>query len=400
MKTQHIIVSGAGIGGLTAALSLAQAGHTVEVFEQSPELAEVGAGIQLSANGMRVLNHLNLMQAAAAVSFLPEAVEMRDWQSARLIASNPLGAKAQTRFGFPYCHIHRADLISVLRQAVTENPRIRLYLGVPIEGFQQSETQVTLVAKGQTRVADLLIGADGIHSRIREGLFGRQAPTFTGNVAWRGLVPIERLSKQLVRPVATVWWGPGKHFVHYYVRQGRLVNCVCVVEKSGWDTESWTARGELDELKADFGGWHETIQTLIENMDPQDCYKWALFDRPVMPQWSQGRVTLLGDACHPTLPFIAQGAVMAIEDGAVLASCLQAEDTVEAALGRYENIRRKRTTLIQQGSRRNARVFHLDGLQARLRNRAAKFASSRLTDGIYSHDVYAEFDTKGSRQIV
>ena len=393
MDAQHILVSGAGIGGLTAALCLAQAGHRVAVFEQAAILAEVGAGIQLSANGMRVLHHLGLLPRIAALSFLPEGVEMRDWRSGQLIASTTLGAEAQTRFGFPYFHIHRADLISVLLQGVRENANIQLHIGSAVEDFSQTESQVSVTVNNQTQVADLLVGADGIHSQVRTALFGAEAPTFTGNVAWRGLVPASLLPQDLVRPVTTAWWGPGKHFVHYFVRQGELVNCVCVVEKSGWDTESWTARGDLQELQADFAGWHGTIQTLIEHMDPQACYKWALFDRSPMPQWGRGRVTLLGDACHPTLPFMAQGAVMAIEDGAVLAQCLAAEDSVAAALGRYENIRRKRTAAIQRGSRRNARVFHLDGLQARLRNSAAKFASSALTEGIYSHNVFAEFDS-------
>ena len=393
MDAQHILVSGAGIGGLTAALCLAQAGHRVEVFDQAAILAEVGSGIQLSANGMRVLHHLGLLPRIAALSFLPEGVEMRDWRSGQLIASTTLGAEAQTRFGFPYLHIHRADLISVLLQGVRENANIQLHIGSAVEDFSQTESQVSVTVNNQTQVADLLVGADGIHSQVRTALFGAEAPTFTGNVAWRGLVPASLLPQDLVRPVTTAWWGPGKHFVHYFVRQGELVNCVCVVEKSGWDTESWTARGDLQELQADFAGWHGTIQTLIEHMDPQACYKWALFDRSPMPQWGRGRVTLLGDACHPTLPFMAQGAVMAIEDGAVLAQCLAAEDSVAAALGRYENIRRKRTAAIQRGSRRNARVFHLDGLQARLRNSAAKFASSALTEGIYSHNVFAEFDS-------
>jgi len=394
MKAQHILVSGAGIGGLTAALCLARAGHTVEVFEQSAVLAEVGAGLQLSANGVRVLDHLGLMQAIAAISFLPQGVEMRDWRSGRLIASTTLGAQAQARFGFAYYHIHRADLLSVLIEAVGENANIALHTGSAVEHFSQAGAAVSVLVNGQTHVADLFIGADGIHSLVREGLFGTQAPTFTGNVAWRGLVPAKLLPKQLVRPVATAWWGPGKHFVHYFVRQGELINCVCVVEKSGWESESWTARGDHQELKADFAGWHETIQALIDNMDPQACYKWALFDRPPMPQWGRGRVTLLGDACHPTLPFMAQGAVMAIEDGAVLAQCLAAAESVEAALGRYENIRRQRTASIQRGSRRNARVFHLHGIQAWLRNRAAKYASSAVTDSIYGHDVFAEFEAE------
>jgi salicylate hydroxylase len=246
---------------------------------------------------------------------------------------------------------------------------------------------VTVRTEAGTFTGAALIGADGIHSIIRDGLFGPESPTFTGNVAWRGLVPADRLPEGLVNPVAGVWWGPGKHFVHYFLRGGELVNCVCVVEKEGWEIESWTEHGDHAELKRDFTGWHPTIQTLIDNMDPDACFKWALFDRPPMLAWSTGRVTLLGDACHPTLPFMAQGAAMAIEDAAVLSRSLAKAETVAEGLARYESLRKARTAGVQKGSRRNARVFHMRGFKAWARNRAASRARAGVMDALYRYNA-------------
>ena len=241
---------------------------------------------------------------------------------------------------------------------------------------------------GDTRYqGDVLIGADGIRSVVREAMFGAEQPNFTGCVAWRGLVPVERLPKGLVRPVAAAWLGPGKHFVHYYVHSGTLVNCVCVVEKTGWQVESWTERGDHAELVRDFRGWHPTITTLIDRMDPDNCFKWALFDRAPMPIWSRGRATLLGDACHPTLPFMAQGAAMAIEDGAVLGACLAQCIDVAAALQRYESLRRGRTAGIQRGSRLNARVFHLRAPLSWARNFGLRRARGNPMQGLYRYDA-------------
>jgi salicylate hydroxylase len=193
--------------------------------------------------------------------------------------------------------------------------------------------------------------------------------------------------------MSTVWWGPGKHFVHYYVRGGDYVNCVCVVEKSGWQVESWTELGDISELREDFAGWHPDVEELINQADAAQLYKWALFDRPPMPQWGKGCVTLLGDACHPTLPFMAQGAAMAIEDAAVLAGCLAQDQSVANAMQRYEGLRRQRTASIQLGSRRNARVFHLAGIPAWLRNLAAGRARRNSMDGLFRYDPLSVADS-------
>ena len=384
--SRHVLIAGGGIGGLTAALCLAKADFEVTLFEQAPKFGEIGAGIQLSPNCTRVLHHLGLEPALNACAFLPEGTEFRAWKSGQVIGSSALGETARNRYGSPYYHIHRGDLLRVLVEAAKRSSAIALHTASQVTGFEQQD-RVHLAVGQAVYEGDALIGADGIHSAVRAQLFGDDAPQFTGNVAWRALVPTERLPAGLVRPMSTAWWGPHKHFVHYYLRSGNLVNCVCVVEKTGWEVESWTERGELEELKRDFEGWHQDIQVLIENMDPNSLYKWALHDRAPMARWGEGAVTLLGDACHPTLPFMAQGAAMAIEDAAVLAGCLVAEDAVVAGLKRYENLRRERTAGIQNGSRRNAKLFHLTGVKAWLRNQAAKLASGRTMDGLFRYDA-------------
>ena len=392
---KHVLIAGGGIGGLSAALSLAQSGFEGEVFEQAPEFGEIGAGIQLSPNATRVLHHLGLATALEACAFLPERTEFRTWRTHKLISTNALGETVRASYGFPYYHIHRGDLLAVLVEAANRVPGITLHTSARVEGFVQDAGGVRVNVSGHEHPGDALVGADGIHSTVRTGLFGPEAPTFTGNVAWRALVPASSLPEGLIPPAATVWWGPGGHFVCYYVRGGTLVNCVCVREKEGWEVESWTERGEHEELKGDFAGWNDAVQTLIDHADRDALYKWALHDRPPMPRWGRGAVTLLGDACHPTLPFMAQGAAMAIEDGAVLAACLRASADIPAALARYEDLRRDRTAGIQKGSRRNAKVFHLRGISAWLRNRAARRAGAGAMARLFEYDALAAADTSG-----
>jgi len=381
-----IAIIGGGIGGLTSALCLARCGYRVHVLEQASAIVEAGAGIQLSPNATKVLLQLGLGDALAAVCVQPEATHIRNWRSGRQISQTPLGEAAQTRYGAPYYHAHRGDLIKLLADAATSEPNIDIHLGLRIEDFVQNVDHVALTARGQTERFDIMVGADGIHSVVRAKLWGEQQPDFTGNMAWRMLVPIDGLPKEMVVPKTTVWWGPGKHFVHYLVSGGRYMNCVCVVETNTWHAESWTESGSVGELRADFGGWHEDIQTLLTQADESTLFKWGLFDRPPMDRWSQGRVTLLGDACHPTLPFMAQGAAMAIEDAVILANCLTGQTDVARALQRYAELRRSRTARIQRGSRRNARVFHMSGIQAWFRNRAASRAGQQAMDGLYRYD--------------
>ncbi len=387
MSTHKLIIAGGGIGGLTAALCLAKAGHQVMVLEKAEAFSESGAGIQLSPNCTRVLHDLGLEEALRAQAFVPQGSQFRHWKSGRIISENTLGDEVVERFGMPYYHVHRGDLLQVLVEAARAAPNISLHTNVAAVDFTEQADSVTLTTSAGAFSADVLIGADGIHSVVRDLLWGAEKPRFTGNVAWRCLVPVEALPRNLIRPVSTVWWGPRKHFVHYYVRSGQFVNCVCVVEKAGWEVESWTTPGDAQELQADFAGWHPDIAQLIRHGAQGSLYKWALFDRDPMPQWGKGKVSLLGDACHPTLPFMAQGAAMAIEDGAVLAACLSLEGDIESRLQRYEELRKDRTARIQTGSRRNASVFHMSGWKAWLRNRAARTAGNRTTNTLYSYNA-------------
>ena len=388
-----ILIAGGGIGGLVAGLCLAEDGHQVEIFEQTSEFREIGAGVQLSPNCTRVLCSLGLESELETHGFMPRGTEIRHFRTGRLISRSILGGKTIEDYGFPYYHIHRGDLLKLLVSAAENKAGITLHLESRVEKFFESIDKVNLTVNKIDHSGDLLVGADGIRSTIREQLWGKQKPRFTGNIAWRAMVPVENLPDGMVRPMATVWWGPQRHFVHYYVKSGAFVNCVCVTEKRGWEIESWTEPGSYAELKADFKGWNANIQQLLESADKESFFKWALFDRPPMEAWGKGHVTLLGDACHPTLPFMAQGAAMAIEDAAVLAGCLrfcgegQGEESVRTALLRYENLRKGRTARIQRGSRSNGRIFHFSGIRALARNLVARRASRSAMHELFSYNA-------------
>ena len=393
MSMPDAMVAGGGIGGMTAALALAANGLSVVVLEQADALTEVGAGLQLSPNASRVLHALGLQDGLQRVAFVPTALQFRHWRSGRMIHQAPLGETMLSRYGAPYYHVHRGDLLDLLVHAARQQPLIQVHTGARVTACHQTSDRVEVDSTAGVFSAGLLVGADGIHSTIARLLHGDVTPRFTGQVAWRMLVPADKLSAGLIEPVSSAWWGPRKHFVHYYVRGGELVNCVCVVEKQGWREESWTTRGDHDELRADFAGWHPVIGQLVDHADSHSLFKWALHDRAPMSQWGQGRITLLGDACHATLPFMAQGAAMAIEDAAMLAACVAdvatqgAQTDVATALQRYETLRRPRTTRVQRGSRRNARVFHLSGVPAWCRDRIAGQAAQRTSDWLFRYDA-------------
>lgn len=398
MTVQNLstLIVGGGVGGMTAALCLAQQGCAVEVFERSVVPDERGAGIQLSPNCTRVLHSLGLADALRAVSSVPQKLQFRDWRSGRVISESALGDEVASKHGAPYYHIHRGDLLKALLQAAQKTPKIRLHAGAVVQDFMQHDGGITLEVGNRLFRGDVLIGADGVHSIVRSALWGAETPRFTGYIAWRMLVSASQLPRNLILPMSTVWWGPNKHFVHYYVRQGELINCVCVVEKTGWSIESWTERGEYAELKADFAGWHSDIQQLIDRADRDVLFKWALYDREPMAAWGQGCVTLLGDACHPCLPFMAQGGAMAIEDAAVLAACLASPSAAntEAGLRCYECLRYQRTAGIQNASRRNAALFHLSGLPAWLRNRLIRVVQPKTLHALFSYDALAAVDNQ------
>lgn len=366
--SSKIIVIGAGLGGLTLALSLLREGFDVTVLEQAAQLGEVGAGIQISANGARVLHGLGLADDLAKVAFHPESGEVRHWQTGETLIIRPLGTASVERFGFPYYHMHRADFHGVLEAAVRGVAPDAIRLNTKITAIEQTADSVVAITTDGDRIAgDVLVGADGIHSTVRGALFGADDPKFTGCIAWRATIPVERLPKDHVRPVASNWIGRGGHFVHYYLRRGELVNCVGVLEGQEWSAESWSSEGDPNAFLSDFADWHEDLHVLIRSAER--CFRWGLFDRDPMPRWSEGRVTLLGDACHPMLPFMAQGAVMGIEDAHTLMQCLKANSDPAAALQRYEALRRERTAIVQRMARENMTFFHnpdVDDLEERL----------------------------------
>lgn len=354
----RVLIAGAGIGGLTAALAALRQGHEVEVYEQASELKEVGAGVQLSANGTRVLYALGVGEELKSLSCEATGKEIRLWNTGETWKLFDLGKVSIERYGFPYFTVYRPDLLDVLARAVRRLKADAIHLGRKCVGFTQTDGEVRLdLEDGTTATGDALIGADGVHSTTRQTLFGADKPQFSGIIAWRGIIPMERLPARMERRVGVNWIGPGGHVVHYPLRGGAVLNFVGALERTDWQIESWSARGTTEELAADYRGWHEDIQTLIRNIPVP--HKWALMVRPPMPRWTVGRVTLLGDACHSMVPFLAQGAVMAMEDGLILARALtELDGDVASRLARYEEARRERTRRAVEGSADNIARFH------------------------------------------
>ena len=384
-------VVGGGIGGLTAALSLFRAGFDVNVYERAAELAEVGAGVQISPNASRVLHGLGLAGELARSGVKPLAWHQRRWEDGRTLLRTPLAEPLEETFGFPHYQMHRADLLAALASAVPpERVHLRHRLTDVIDHGDRVEARF---ANGARVDADVLVGADGIHSAVRGVLFGSDDARFTGCAAFRGLVPAQRLRELELEVTAQVWMGPGRHFVHYFVSQRRLVNFVAVIEQDSWTGESWTDRGEVAVALAAFEGWHPQVRTILGSVD--ETFIWALFDRPPLERWSVGRITLLGDACHPMLPFMAQGAAQAIEDGATLTACLaELDPDIPSALQRYEQLRLPRASRLQALSTVNKTRFHLpDGAQQRERDtQMATQATDWSFDAvawIYQHDATA-----------
>ena len=386
-----VAVVGCGIGGLAAALSLLRAGVDVQVFEQAPALMEVGAGIQISPNASRLLRRWGLGTALDQTGVRPVAVHQRRWDNGRTLQHAPLGEAVESAFGAPYYHFHRADLLKTLADAL---PRERLHLGRQLAGFTDHGDRVELRFAGGARAeAGVLVGADGIHSTVRGELFGPEKPRFTGCIAYRGLVPADRLLHLGLEALANNWMGPGGHFVHYFVASGRLVNFVAINERETWTRESWTDRGQVADALAAFKGWHPQVGAIIGAVD--ETFIWALLDRAPLARWSVGRVTLLGDACHAMLPFMAQGAAQSIEDGATLTACLieAGGADVASALQRYEALRRPRATLLQEMSRANKTRFHLpDGPAQEARDAQLAIRGDRSIEALgwlYGHDASA-----------
>jgi len=365
----NIAVIGAGIGGLTAALALRQAGFAVEVYEQAPELTEVGGGINMGPNAVRILRRLGLAEGLDREGVRPVGSHVRRWDDGRTLQRTPLNPLCEELYGAPHLTIHRADLLNVIAAAF---PKERIHLGHRLVGLDQYPDRVEArFANGARAAADVLVGADGIHSAVRAALFGLEEPRFAGCVAYRGLVPVARIAELGLERGNQSWLGPGAHLVHYFVSRGRLLNFVGWTEHDTWNREDWTDRATVVRALAAFEGWHPQVRRIIAAAET--CFIWALFDRDPLPRWSVGRATLLGDACHPMYPFMAQGAAQAIEDGACLAACLAADGGRDpaAALVRYERLRLPRVTRLQEMSRANKGRYHMrDGPEQEARDAA------------------------------
>ncbi|MGH2941255.1 MAG: FAD-dependent monooxygenase [Solirubrobacteraceae bacterium] len=365
----RIGIVGGGIGGRAALLFLRHAGLSdVALYEQATRIADVGAGIQVSPNMARALKRLGLGAALDESGVrLEHGWEMRRWQDGRVLATQELGDRCERLYGAPYYAMHRADLLRLLG-ADEPDPDVRL--GKRCVGVEQDDATVRLTfGDGSHADVDVAIGADGIHSVVQPASTTPVAPRFSGLAAYRCIVPAERAPELARRPVSTSWLGPGRHLVHYPVSAGREVNVVAAVPAGDWRSESWSARGAVEDFAACFAGWDRRVTELISAADEVRLH--ALFDRAPLDRWVSGRIGLLGDAAHPMLPAMAQGAAQAVEDAQTLADCLRAATprTAGAALLDYQDRRRDRATTIQQLSRRRPDRYHLgDGAAQRRRD--------------------------------
>jgi 6-hydroxynicotinate 3-monooxygenase len=345
----RIAVVGAGIGGLTAAAALRRIGVDVEIYEQATRFARIGAGIQMTPNAMRVLRALGLEERLVRIAFRPTEMRNRDWSTGILTFELTLGEWAERTYGAPYLLLHRGDLHEALTTLV---PGPIVHLEKRLVDLDETADGVRLrFADGTTARADAVIGADGVHSRVREIILGPEEPVFTGRVAYRAVYPARLLRGYRIDP-GCKWWGPDRHVVIYYVSGGREVYFTTSVPED-WRVESWSAEGDVEELRAAFMGFHADVRKVLEVCP--SVHRWAIYERDPLPTWSHGRVVLLGDACHPMTPYMAQGAATSLEDAAVLARCLEGAGPggVVEAFHRYEGSRRPRTSQIQLESREN-----------------------------------------------
>ena len=393
-RAPRIAIIGGGIGGLAAALALERRGAEVVVCEQSPIHSEIGAGLNLTPNAIKALRALGLDDAIEDIGWGSEFLMIRSWKSGRYISRIRRGDFRQ-KFGAPNLTVHRADLLDVLRGAL-QTTEIRL--GQRCTGVAPgARGAAARFADGSALEADIVVGADGIHSVVRESLFGADAPRFTGCICWRGMAAVDAVPADIDTAAGTMWMGPHGHVVHYRVRRGELVNIVAHIDSDAWTEELWTRECDVAEVMTAYAAWNSALTRLYPCSTR--WYKWALYDRDPLACWSKGRATLVGDSAHAMLPYLGQGAAMAIEDACVLAAMIARQgDDLGGALAAYERLRAPRTKAAVLGSRARAKENHLASPWARLK-RDVKFAlrerfgtdnTAFQTAWLYDYDVGRE----------
>ena len=393
-KSLSIAIVGAGLGGLTAALCLRARGMNATVYEQAQALGEIGAGVHISPNGIHVMQALGLGRQVDDIAARPRSIVTRHYGDSKPNFEGLFDEAFVTRFGAPFYSFHRADLHAMLTAAVQSDPATPILLNHRLQTVEEDADGVRLTFEhGEVRNHDIVVGADGVHSRMRSWQHGDQGTRFTGHVAYRGMVEAHQLADTNFDPTFNIWVGPGKHVVAYPVRRGELINYVALVEEPDWHDESWTTLADADQLAGFFEDWNDSVQMLVQLTMRQACYKWALLGRDPLPHWSTPRTTLIGDAAHPMVPYLAQGAVMAVEDAWVLAACLAqsstSDVTIEETLQAYESARIKRTSDIQEAAWQQGQLNHAVGRDLDSEDfRGGKFSDPGW---IYGYNVVKEF---------
>ena len=382
LKPQAIIVGG-GVGGLTAAICLQKIGWDVTVFEQAVQIFEIGAGVQLSPNGVKILQEIGVMPLLERSLFEPEFIEIRIGKSGKKIIRIPMKNISVDRWGARFIQIHRADLITALQTKLNKLIPNSIHTNKKVISYQNLDGAAIIRLKnGAVHKADLVIGADGIHSTIRSQMMGPDVAHFTKNIAWRTIVPVDTLGDLAPSPTGCIWTGERKHAVTTRIRGGDLVNFVGIVEHSELQPEDWNNVGKRADAINDFRGWNQTITNLIEKAD--NLHKWALFDRKPLNRWHDGHVVLLGDAAHPMLPSMAQGAVQSIEDSYILAKSLSNPTTkdIPSACNKYFLERIKRVNRVQKISAKNLNLFHTSKRWKQLVHYTPIWLLGKLTPGL------------------
>jgi len=384
-----IIISGAGIAGLSTALCLLKSGHQVTVLEQAKSFSQIGAGLQCGASAQRVLSYLGLQDSLLEIANRPDHIGFLDYKNANRLMTIPLGTDYQTRYGQPYLNIHRAELHQLLFGAVQKQSPNCIQLDQQVTKFEQDREQVIVqTSSGNYDQGELLVGADGVHSQIKSLILPSEQKRFSGNAAWRVLIPSKNLPKHLLDKQVRNFVGPKKHIVSYLINRGQYLNFVGVTPSNSPTDTSWTTESSWLTLQNDFHSWHPDVQTMIQAAEHSQVYRWNLYDQTPTSKWHSGRVVLVGDAAHAALPFMAAGATLAIEDARVLQRCIDRISQIDNALLSYTKTRYKRTRAVQKRSRAVGGIYHMRSAPLR----RFVFASlsqraSKLSDFLADYDA-------------